>query len=156
MDLRDSPDEAAFRVRVRDWLEANLPDELRGGLSYVRHHGSLVALIVLAAVTTFLGFAVLTFLPIFTEKVFQEGATTYSRLLAAWSWPRWKRLVKTATRRRPENVRLYEPPEEAPATADLKLRVDEIRAKISAQGEASLTEVERTFMKDASRRFKKR
>ena len=31
-------------------------DELRGGLSYVRHHGSLVGLIVLAATTTFLGF----------------------------------------------------------------------------------------------------
>ena len=27
MNLRDSPDEAAFRTRVRDWLEANLPAE---------------------------------------------------------------------------------------------------------------------------------
>jgi len=53
-------------------------------------------------------------------------------------------------------VRLYEPPEEAAATADLKLRVDEILAKISAHGEASLTEEERNFMKDASRRYKKR
>src|SRR5438128_12011165 len=32
-------------------------DELQGGLSYVRHHGSLTALIVLAATTTFLGFS---------------------------------------------------------------------------------------------------
>ena len=80
----------------------------------------------------------------------------YSRLFAGWSWPRWKRLVKTATRRRSETVRLYEPPEEAAATADLKLRVDEILAKISAHGEASLTEEERNFMKDASRRYKKR
>src|SRR6476646_4562983 len=38
-------------------------DELQGGINYVRHHGSLVALIVLAATTTFLGFAILTFLP---------------------------------------------------------------------------------------------
>ena len=57
-------------------------DELRGGLSYVRHHGSLVGLIVLAATTTFLGFAVLTFLPLFTQRVFHAGASTYSHLLA--------------------------------------------------------------------------
>ena len=50
--------------------------------SYVRHHGSLVALIVLAAATTFLGFAVLTFLPLFAQHVFHEGAGTYSHLLA--------------------------------------------------------------------------
>ena len=57
-------------------------DELRGGLSYVRHHGSLVAFIVLAATTTFLGFSVLTFLPVFAQKVFHEGASTYSHLMA--------------------------------------------------------------------------
>ncbi len=30
MELRDTPDEAAFRAEVRAWLEANLPAELRG------------------------------------------------------------------------------------------------------------------------------
>ena len=54
----------------------------RAACRYVRHHGSLVALIVLAAATTFLGFAVLTFLPLFTQQVFHEGASTYSHLLA--------------------------------------------------------------------------
>ncbi len=57
-------------------------DELQGGLSYVRHHGSLMALIVLASTTTFLGFSVLTFLPLFAQDVFHEGADTYSHLLA--------------------------------------------------------------------------
>jgi MFS family permease len=57
-------------------------EELRIGISYVRHHSSLAALVVLAAATTFLGFAVLTFLPIFAEKVFHEGADTYSHLMA--------------------------------------------------------------------------
>jgi len=57
-------------------------DELQGGLSYVRHHSSLVALIVLAAATTFLGFAVLTFLPIFAKTIFHEGADTFSHLMA--------------------------------------------------------------------------
>lgn len=56
--------------------------ELGIGLSYVRNHGSLVALIVLAAATTFLGFAVVTFLPLFTQQVFRQGADTYSQLLA--------------------------------------------------------------------------
>ncbi len=30
MELRDSPEEAAFRADVRAWLEANLPEELKG------------------------------------------------------------------------------------------------------------------------------
>jgi len=57
-------------------------DELKGGISYVRRHESLGALIVLAAATTFLGFALLTFLPIFAQKIFHEGADTYSHLMA--------------------------------------------------------------------------
>src|SRR5215831_1963743 len=57
-------------------------DELRSGLHYVRHHASLVALIVLAAVTTFFGFAVLTFLPVFAQRVFHGDASTYSHMMA--------------------------------------------------------------------------
>src|SRR5262245_60992262 len=57
-------------------------DELRGGITYVRCHANLGALIVLAAAMTFLGFALLTFLPIFAEKIFHEGADTYSHLMA--------------------------------------------------------------------------
>jgi predicted MFS family arabinose efflux permease len=60
----------------------SMRDEFKGGLAYVRGHSSMVALIVLAATTTFLGFSVLTFLPVFTQKVFHEGASTYSHLLA--------------------------------------------------------------------------
>ena len=41
-----------------------------------------MALIVLAAATTFLGFAVLTFLPVFAKSVFHEAPRTYSHLLA--------------------------------------------------------------------------
>src|SRR5262249_51585227 len=59
-----------------------MQDELRSGLSYVKHHGNLAALVVLAAATTFLGFALLTFLPIFAEKIFHQGADTYSHLMA--------------------------------------------------------------------------
>ena len=31
MELRDTPDEAAFRAELRAWLDANLPEERRGG-----------------------------------------------------------------------------------------------------------------------------
>ena len=60
----------------------SMRDEFKGGLDYVRAHGSMVALIVLAATTTFLGFSVLTFLPIFAQNIFHVGAGTYSHLLA--------------------------------------------------------------------------
>jgi predicted MFS family arabinose efflux permease len=62
--------------------QKSMRHELTGGLQYVRQQSVLLALIVLAATTTFLGFAVLTFLPLFTKSVFQQGAGTYSHLLA--------------------------------------------------------------------------
>jgi len=62
--------------------QKSMKAELAGGIDYVRKQPALVALIILAATTTFLGFAVLTFLPIFTKGVFNEGAGTYSHLLA--------------------------------------------------------------------------
>src|SRR3954466_8228129 len=59
-----------------------MQEELKSGLNYVRHHDSLAALIVLAAATTFLGFALLTFLPIFAKQIFHEGADTFAHLMA--------------------------------------------------------------------------
>jgi MFS family permease len=73
----------ALRVKhIPPTATKGMRDELHGGLSYVRHHQSLTSLIVLAATTTFLGFAVLTFLPLFAQRVFHEGAATYSHLMA--------------------------------------------------------------------------
>jgi MFS family permease len=73
----------ALRVKhIPPAATRGMRDELRGGLSYVKAHGTLVALIVLAAATTFLGFALLTFLPLFARSVFHEGAETYSHLMA--------------------------------------------------------------------------
>src|SRR5260370_19949101 len=60
----------------------HMGEELRGGLSYVRHQGSMLALTVLAFATTFLGFAILTFLPLFAQRVFHHGVGEYSRLMA--------------------------------------------------------------------------
>ncbi len=73
----------ALRVKhIPPAASKGMRDELQSGLSYVRHHPSLKAFIVLAAATTFLGFTVLTFLPIFAQQVFHEGASTYSHLIA--------------------------------------------------------------------------
>jgi MFS family permease len=71
-----------LRVKhIRPASTQGVGDELKGGIAYVRGHANLGALIVLAAATTFLGFAVLTFLPIFAQKIFREGAATYSYLI---------------------------------------------------------------------------
>ncbi len=63
--------------------------------------------------------------------------------------------VRTWSRRtwnRPRHVRVYQPPEEAPQSFDVK--VDAILDKIHAQGEASLTEQERDILRKASERYK--
>ena len=73
----------ALRVKhIPPAASKGMRNELQSGLSYVRHHPSLKAFIVLAAATTFLGFALLTFLPVFAQQVFHEGAGTYSHLIA--------------------------------------------------------------------------
>ena len=62
--------------------QKSMKDELAGGIRYVREQRVLLALIVLAATTTFLGFAVLTFLPLFAKTVFNGDENTFSWLLA--------------------------------------------------------------------------
>lgn len=61
----------------RHMLEA-----LGGGLTYVKRDGRLVALIVLAFSTTFLGIPLLTFLPLIARNVFHEGVGQYSEMMA--------------------------------------------------------------------------
>lgn len=80
----------------------------------------------------------------------------FSRLTGDFSWSGMKRLVRTRAGRKSSSVRLYQPPEERSNQVDLDRKVDEILAKISAQGEASLTDSERDTLKEASRRYKNR
>jgi MFS family permease len=56
--------------------------ELKGGLSYVRSEPAIVALTVLAFMTTFLALPLLTFLPIFARDVFAGGVGRYSTMMA--------------------------------------------------------------------------
>jgi MFS family permease len=57
-------------------------DDLNGGLAYVRGHGPLIALIVVGFATTFLGYPLLTFLPLFARNVFYGDVGQYTHLMA--------------------------------------------------------------------------
>lgn len=89
----------------------------------------------------------------------------FSRLMADWSWQKFRRTVRTSVPSRSRaSVRIYKPEEEPAARSEspredkssLDQRVDEILAKISSQGESSLTAEEREILKQASERYKRR
>tara|TARA_B100001146_G_C16198765_1_gene443086 strand:+ start:4581 stop:5699 length:1119 start_codon:yes stop_codon:yes gene_type:complete len=76
---------ALMSLRVKHVPPTNqrsMMEELRGGLSYVKHEGALLTLTILAFMTTFLGLPLLTLLPVVVENVFQEGVEQYSQMLA--------------------------------------------------------------------------
>jgi MFS family permease len=56
--------------------------EMRGGFSYVKREPALIALTVLAFLTTFLGLPLLTFLPVFAQEIFAGDIGLYSRMMA--------------------------------------------------------------------------
>jgi MFS family permease len=56
--------------------------ELKGGLSYARSQPAIVALTVLAMMTTFLGLPLLTLLPIFARGIFHGDIGRYSQMMA--------------------------------------------------------------------------
>ena len=56
--------------------------EMRGGFSYMKREPSLIALTVLAALTTFLGLPLTTLLPVIARDLFQGDAGLYSRMMA--------------------------------------------------------------------------
>jgi MFS family permease len=56
--------------------------EVQSGLSYVRREKTILALLILSGITTFLGFPLLTLLPIFARDIFRQGVEGYSTLMA--------------------------------------------------------------------------
>jgi MFS family permease len=56
--------------------------ELKSGLVYARSEPAIVALTVLASMTTFLGLPLLTLLPIFAREIFQGDIGRYSHMMA--------------------------------------------------------------------------
>jgi MFS family permease len=60
---------------------SRLRDQLKGGLQYVRQQPQLVTLTLLGFIAAFLGFPLLTFLPIITKDVFQQDVALYTRFM---------------------------------------------------------------------------
>jgi MFS family permease len=56
--------------------------ELKGGLTYARSEPTIVALTILASMTTFLGLPLLTLLPIFARETFHGDIGRYSQMMA--------------------------------------------------------------------------
>ena len=57
-------------------------EEFKGGLSYARSEPAILALTVLASMTTFLGLPLLTFLPVFAREIFHGEIGRYSWMMA--------------------------------------------------------------------------
>lgn len=56
--------------------------EMKGGLAYARSQPSIIALTVLAFLTTFLGLPLLTFLPVFAREIFHGDVGAYTHMMA--------------------------------------------------------------------------
>jgi MFS family permease len=62
--------------------QKSMVHELKGGLQYARGQSAIVALTILASLTTFLGLPLLTFLPVFARDVFHGDINRYSHMMA--------------------------------------------------------------------------
>jgi MFS family permease len=56
--------------------------DLKGGLRYAKGQPAIIALTILAALTTFLGLPLLTFLPVFARDVFKGDINRFSHMMA--------------------------------------------------------------------------
>jgi MFS family permease len=56
--------------------------EMKGGIAYARSQPSIIALTVLAFLTTFLGLPLLTFLPVFAREIFHGDVAAYTHMMA--------------------------------------------------------------------------
>ena len=63
-------------------IRHRIVDELRSGLTYVRHEGALFPLTLLAFATTFLALPLLTFLPVFAQEIFHRDLDLYTQMMA--------------------------------------------------------------------------
>ena len=56
--------------------------ELKGGLSYAKGQPAIIALTILASLTTFLGLPLLTFLPVFARDIFHGDVNRFTHMMA--------------------------------------------------------------------------
>jgi MFS family permease len=62
-------------------VRRSIADEMRTGLSYVRHQSALLELTLLGFLMTFLAFPLQTLLPVMAKDVFRSGIDGYSQLM---------------------------------------------------------------------------
>jgi len=67
---------------IRPTEKKPILDELQGGIAYARSQPAIIALTILAFLTTFLGLPMLTFLPIFAREIFHGDVGQYTYLMA--------------------------------------------------------------------------
>ena len=68
-------------VHVPPVATESIVTQMKGGLRYVRDSHNLIAVMVLGFIVAFLGFPLLTFLPVITKDVFGRDVAFYSRLM---------------------------------------------------------------------------
>ena len=68
-------------VHAPERSTARLRDQLKGGLQYVRSQPQLMTLTSIGFITAFLGFPVLTFLPVIVKDVFNQDVGLYARFM---------------------------------------------------------------------------
>jgi MFS family permease len=68
-------------IHVPPAATEGIVDQMKGGLRYVRDSRNLMAVTVLGFIVAFLGFPLLTFLPVITKDVFGGDVGLYSRLM---------------------------------------------------------------------------
>jgi len=67
---------------VPDSTKESMLSSLKQGVRFVWHHGSMVALIVLAFAIAFLSMPMGTYIPVFVKDIFHRGPETYGTLLS--------------------------------------------------------------------------
>ena len=68
-------------VHVPPLATEGIVDQMKGGLRYVRNSRNLMSVTVLGFIVAFLGFPILTFLPVITKDVFARDVDFYTRLM---------------------------------------------------------------------------
>jgi MFS family permease len=68
-------------VHVPPIATEGIVDQMKGGLRYVKNSRNLIAVTSLGFIVAFLGFPLLTFLPVITKDVFQRDVAFYTRLM---------------------------------------------------------------------------
>ena len=67
---------------IRPAEQKPMLQEMKGGLAYARSEPSIIALTVLAFLTTFLGLPLLTFLPVFAREIFHGEVNVYTHMMS--------------------------------------------------------------------------